>query len=119
MMDTSAFVHALSAQPAYRGQIVHIEHIPSREAEYAPLEQPLEKSLRPYLEEHKLLPLYTHQAEAINYARQGMNVMVATSSASGKTLCYNIPVMESLLTERDSCGLYCPTISRGQGCCAI
>jgi len=106
MMDTSAFVHALLAQPAYRGQIVHIEHIPHREAEYGELEQPLEESLRHYLGEHKLLPLYTHQAEAINYARKGMNVMVATSSASGKTLCYNIPVMESLLTEAASCALY-------------
>jgi DEAD/DEAH box helicase domain-containing protein len=106
MMDTSAFVHALSAQPAYRGQIVHIEHIPHREAEYGELERPLEKDLGRYLEERRLLPLYTHQAEAINYARQGMNVMVATSSASGKTLCYNIPVMESLLTEPSSCALY-------------
>jgi DEAD/DEAH box helicase domain-containing protein len=106
MMDTSAFLHALLAQPNYRGQIVHIEHIPHREAEYAELEQPLEGSLQRCLGERKLLPLYTHQAEAINYARKGMNVMVATSSASGKTLCYNIPVMESILTEPGSCALY-------------
>ena len=105
-MDTSAFLHALLAQPNYRGQIVHIEHIPHREAEYAELEQPLDESLRHCLGEHKVLPLYTHQAEAINYARKGMNVMVATSSASGKTLCYNIPVMESILTEPGSCALY-------------
>src|SRR4030042_912418 len=106
MMDTSVFVHALLAQPDYRSQIVHIEHIPRRQARYGELEQPLEESLRHYLEEHKLLPLYTHQAEAINYARRGMNVMVATSSASGKTLCYNIPVMEAVLTEPRSCALY-------------
>jgi len=105
-MDISAFVHALLAQPSYRGQIVHIEHIPPRDAEYSELEQPLGKDLRSYLEKHKLLPLYTHQAEAIDYARRGMNVMVATSSASGKTLCYNIPVMESILTEPASCALY-------------
>jgi DEAD/DEAH box helicase domain-containing protein len=105
-MDTSAFVHALSAQPGYRGQIVHVEHIPSRDGEYAEPEQPLYESLDRFLREQKLLPLYTHQAEAINYARRGMNVMVATSSASGKTLCYNIPVMESVLTEPASCALY-------------
>jgi len=52
------------------------------------------------------LPLYTHQAEAVNFARQGKNVMVATSSASGKTLCYNVPVMEAVLTEPRSCALY-------------
>jgi len=106
MIDTSAFVHYLSAQPGYGGQIVHVEHIPHRDAEYAELEQPLHQSLDRFLREDKLLPLYTHQAEAINYARQGMNIMVATSSASGKTLCYNIPVMESVLTEPSSCALY-------------
>ena len=52
------------------------------------------------------MPLYTHQAEAVNFARQGKNVMVATSSASGKTLCYNVPVMEAVLTEPRSCALY-------------
>lgn len=105
-MDTSAFLDYLSTQPNYRDQIVHIEHIPYREAEYAELEQPLDESLHHCLRQHKVLPLYTHQAEAINYARKGMNVMVATSSASGKTLCYNIPVMESILTEPGSCALY-------------
>jgi len=103
-MDTSAFLHSLSAQPDYRGQIAHIEYVPHREARYAELEQPLDESLERCL--RKLLPLYTHQAEAVNYARKGMNVMVATSSASGKTLCYNIPVMEEVLTEPSSCALY-------------
>jgi len=52
------------------------------------------------------LPLYSHQAEAIDKIRQGLNVMIATSSASGKSLCYNIPVMETLLNEPFSCALY-------------
>lgn len=50
--------------------------------------------------------MYTHQAEAANSARRGQNVMVSTSSASGKTLCYNLPVVESLLRERGSCAIY-------------
>ena len=106
MMDTSAFLHYLEVQPSYSGQIVHIEHIPRCEARYSELHQPLVASLRDCLKEHGLLPLYTHQAEAINYAREGKNVMVATSSASGKTLCYNAPVMEAILTEGGSCALY-------------
>ena len=106
MMDTSAFIQALMAQPGYRSQIAHIEHIPRRKARYAELDEPLEERLQRYLEKRRLLPLYTHQAEAINYARRGMNVMVATSSASGKTLCYNIPVMEAVLTEPHSCAFY-------------
>jgi len=105
-MDTSAFLHYLTAQPTYSGQMAHVEHIHPRHASYAELERPLATRLQNRLNEQGLLPLYTHQAEAINYARQGRNVMVSTSSASGKTLCYNIPVVEALLAERFSRALY-------------
>jgi len=105
-MDTSAFLHHLSAQTGYSGQIAHIEHIPRRQARCAQLDRALPASLQGRLDEHGLLPLYSHQAEAVNRAREGRNVMVATSSASGKTLCYNIPVMEAVSTEPRSCALY-------------
>lgn len=86
--------------------MVHVEHIPPRPAKSARLHRPLADALQDCLTEHGLFPLYTHQAEAINYAREGKNVMVATSSASGKTLCYNAPVMEAISTEPRSCALY-------------
>jgi len=105
-MDTSAFLQQLIAQPTYRGQIAHIEHIPPREANYAELDEPLSENLQDCLDEHGLSSLYTHQAEAVNKVWQGKNVMVSTSSASGKTLCYNIPVMEALIAERNSRALY-------------
>jgi len=105
-MDTSAFLRHITAQPTYSGQIAHIEHISPRDASYAELDKPLPASLYDCLNEHELLPLYTHQAEAVNNAREGRNVMVATSSASGKSLCYNIPVLEAILTEPGSCALY-------------
>jgi len=105
-MDTSAFLHHLTTQPNYSGQITHIEHIPPREANCAELDKPLTSSLQDCLNGHGLLPLYTHQAEAVNNARQGKNVIVATSSASGKTLCYNIAVVEAILTEQGSRALY-------------
>jgi len=105
-MNATAFLHHLIAQPTYRSQIVHIEHIPPRDANHAELDKPLLAGLQDCLNTHGLLPLYTHQAEAVNKAREGKNVMVSTSSASGKTLCYNIPVMEAILTEQRSCALY-------------
>ena len=105
-MNTSAFLHCLIAQPTYSGQIAHTEHIPPREASYAELGKPLVASLHDCLNKHGLLPLYTHQAEAVNNVRQGKNVIVVTSSASGKTLCYNIPVLQTILTEGGSCALY-------------
>ena len=105
-MDTSAFLGYLTAQPTYNGQVAHIEHIPPRSANYAGLDEPLVANLQHCLSEHGLLPLYTHQAEAIKNTRHGKNVMVSASSASGKTLCYNIPVLEAILTEPRSCALY-------------
>jgi len=105
-MDTSVFLHHLITQPKYSGQITHIEHIPPREANCAELDKPLTSDLQDCLNEHGLLPLYTHQAEAVNNAQQGKNVIVTTSSASGKTLCYNIPVLEAILAEKVSRALY-------------
>ncbi|MFC1915504.1 DEAD/DEAH box helicase [Chloroflexota bacterium] len=105
-MDTLAFLQHLKTQPNYADQIVHVEHIPSRQATYAELDKPLNGELHDRLSKHDLLPLYTHQAEAVNKIRQGKNVMVATSSASGKTLCYNIPAAEALLMEPGSRALY-------------
>jgi DEAD/DEAH box helicase domain-containing protein len=105
-MDTSAFLSHLTSQPTYDDQIVHIEHIPPRSGRYAELDEPLEPSLQDCLTEHGLTRLYTHQATAVNQTRQGKNVMVATASASGKTLCYNIAVLQALLTEPESRAIY-------------
>ena len=105
-MDTSAFLRQLTTQPTYSGQIAHIEHMLPCNASWAELDKPLDDRLQECLDKHGLLPLYTHQAQAINNAWQGKNVMVSTSSASGKTLCYNIPVLEAILTERGSSALY-------------
>jgi len=105
-MDTSAFLHHLTGQPTYSGQIVHVEHMPLREADCTELEEPLLAGLQQCLREHGILSLYTHQAEAIDNARQGRNVMVSTSSASGKSLCYNIAVLQTLLSEPSSRALY-------------
>jgi len=105
-VDTLAFLHHLQTQATYAGQIAHVEHIPPRQATNAQLDKPLSGELENCLSKHRLLPLYTHQAEAVNKIRQGENVMVATSSASGKTLCYNLAVAEALLAEPGSRALY-------------
>ena len=105
-MNCLAFIDYITSQHSYKGQIAHIEHIPPREASCSELNEPLVNSLQDCLNKNGLLPLYTHQAEAINCARQGKNVIVSTSSASGKTLCYNIPVLQSILTNQHSRALY-------------
>ena len=98
-MDTASFLPHLKTRNSYDGQIVHVEHIPSRQATYAELEEPLSPVLQNCLCKQGVSSFYSHQAEAVNKARLGKNVMVATFSASGKTLCYNIAVLEELLAE--------------------
>ena len=105
-MDAKAYLNYLITQASYRGQVAHVEHIPARQPNYAEPDHPLASALQESLKERGLGRLYTHQAEAINYVRAGKNVMVATSSASGKTLCYNLPVLETILTEKYSRALY-------------
>jgi DEAD/DEAH box helicase domain-containing protein len=105
-MNTKDFLDYLKSKPFYRDQIAHIEHIQPRPACSGELEQPLNPKLQKCLTNRNFLPLYTHQAEAVNHTRQGKNVMVVTSSASGKTLCYNIPVIQSLLSDKSGRALY-------------
>ncbi|MFC1900503.1 DEAD/DEAH box helicase [Chloroflexota bacterium] len=105
-MDTTAFLNYLQSQDNYNDQIFHIERIKPRGAKYSWTDEPLSSSLRDCLKKQGISALYTHQAEAVNNARQGNNVMVATSSASGKSLCYNIAVVESLLAEVGSRAIY-------------
>ncbi|MBM3153953.1 MAG: DEAD/DEAH box helicase [Chloroflexi bacterium] len=105
-MNADAFLHHLMSSPDYENQIVHVQHIPACEARFGELDKPLPPALQSRLESLGITSLYSHQAMAINFARQGKNVMVATPSASGKTMCYNLPVLEAILGSRNSRALY-------------
>ena len=50
--------------------------------------------------------LYTHQAEAFSHASAGRNVVIVTPTASGKTLCYNLPVLNGLLADPNARAMY-------------
>ncbi|MBN1401436.1 MAG: DEAD/DEAH box helicase [Anaerolineae bacterium] len=106
MADISAFMRHLRALPDYAGQIVHEELLAPHAAEYAELERPLPASLAESLAQQGVARLYTHQAEAINAVRAGQNIIVATGTASGKTLCYNVPLLEAALHDPLTRGLY-------------
>ncbi|MFH1639391.1 MAG: DEAD/DEAH box helicase [Chloroflexota bacterium] len=96
----------LARQPSYLGQISHIEHIAPQSASSGEMDTPLPPPLEKALGNKGFLPLYRHQATAINRARCGQNVMVATPSASGKTICYNVPVLEQILRDPEARALY-------------
>ncbi len=75
-------------------------------AQFAPFPDALDSKLRQVLESRGISELYTHQAEAIEHALAGRNVVVITPTASGKTLCYNAPVLHTILKDPSSRALY-------------
>ncbi|MCG2770279.1 MAG: DEAD/DEAH box helicase [Anaerolineae bacterium] len=100
------FISHLRGKPAYQEQIVHIEHLPAAPPRYASLHRPLLKKMKEALHTAGLDRLYTHQAQAINAVREGNSVIVATSTASGKTLCYNLPVLEAIVADWRTRAIY-------------
>jgi DEAD/DEAH box helicase domain-containing protein len=82
------------------------ERLPARPARYAPAPQALDARLMDALRAHGIEQLYTHQAAAVESVFRGENPVVVTSTASGKTLCYNLPVLNTLLREPSATALY-------------
>jgi len=105
-MDAAAFLHYLLGLPDYSQQIVHVERIPSQDAVPGRLDRPLHPALQSCLETLNIASLYSHQAQALNAILAGKNVVIATPSASGKTLCYHLASLDALLHDRESRALY-------------
>ena len=97
---------SLRQLPEYDGQIVHLERVPSRKPCYADNHDGFHPALDRALERLHLIPLFQHQADAIEVLAAGENVMVATPAASGKSLIYNISVVHRLLREQGATALY-------------
>jgi len=74
------------------GRIVHIERFPSRQARFGSLDRPLSDTVTEALPFEQF---FTHQAQAINRLRDGESVAIATGTASGKSLCYQVPIAEA------------------------
>lgn len=96
-MDVTHFLNTLRSSRDYDGQIVHVEDIPPRAAAFADLDTPLDERLRDAIRRAGVHRFYSHQAASINAARAGQNVVTVTSTASGKTICYSVPVLDDLL----------------------
>jgi DEAD/DEAH box helicase domain-containing protein len=77
------FLQSIKRSRSYKKQIVHVEDIPSQEASFGELEKPLPKNIESYLLNRKI-KLYSHQAEAINKARAGKNVIIVTPTLQEK-----------------------------------
>ncbi|XP_009607305.1 uncharacterized protein LOC107788816 isoform X1 [Nicotiana tabacum] len=88
------------------GQVVHVEKISARNATYVEIPSSLSESTMLALKNVGVTRLYSHQAESIQASLGGKNVVVATLTSSGKSLCYNVPVLEVLSQNLSACALY-------------
>ncbi len=86
--------------------VVRWEVMPPREAKYADFPADLDARLLPVLQKRGIHRLYSHQAHAVREVLAGRDVVVVTPTASGKTMCYNLPVLSSILKDEDSRALY-------------
>ena len=86
--------------------VVRWEEMPARGAQYAPFPGGLDARLVPVLEKRGIHQLYSHQAHAVREVHAGHDVVVVTPTASGKTMCYNLPVLSAILNNEDARALY-------------
>jgi DEAD/DEAH box helicase domain-containing protein len=88
------------------GWVTALRTLPAAEARYAPWPELIDPRLRAALESRGVRQLYTHQAASLEFALSGRNVVVTTPTASGKTLCYNAPVLSTVLADPATRALY-------------
>jgi DEAD/DEAH box helicase domain-containing protein len=105
-MDASTFLTRLPHHRWVRDQIVCARALPARPAAFADVPGGLAPAVQDALALQGIECLYAHQAEAITRLRAGESVVIITGTASGKTLCFNIPVAERLLQDPMATALY-------------
>lgn len=105
-MDTAAFLAWTKRRPWYKDQVVHVEEAPGRQALFQETLFTVEPRLWQHLESLGITRLYRHQAQALDALAEGKNVVVATPAATGKSLCYHIPVLSAALADRTARALY-------------
>ena len=105
-MNVDQLVRQLREDPLFMENVVRWEELPTRPAQYAPFPAGIDMRLIPVLAKRGIHQLYTHQAHAVRDVLAGKDVVVVTPTASGKTMCYNLPVLTSILQNDDARALY-------------
>ncbi|MGD6815809.1 DEAD/DEAH box helicase [Metabacillus sp. 84] len=99
-------IDLLKHDEAYKEKIVHWKTIEPREAKMAEMPEHLHPKLKEALGERGIHKLYTHQKTAYETAKSHQSFVAVTPTASGKTLCYNLPVLQTVMENPESRALY-------------
>ena len=86
--------------------VTAVRRLPAADAVYAPFPDGVDQRLRSAFDARGVHQLYSHQAEACAHVAAGRHIVVTTPTASGKTLCYNLPVLDRILKQPSARALY-------------
>ena len=105
-MNLPQLLEQLKNSPSFMENVTRWQVLPAREARFAPFPEGVDERIPAALKKHGVHQLYTHQAQAFASASRGEDFVVVTPTASGKTLCYNLPVLNEILHNPDARALY-------------
>jgi DEAD/DEAH box helicase domain-containing protein len=97
---------SLARDPEFNQMVTRWERIPPRRASYAEYPAWLDGRISATLRRRGILSLYSHQADALETAHAGKHTVVVTPTASGKTLCYDLPVIDAIAKDPTARALY-------------
>ena len=97
-------IKTMEGNRTFSRKVEHIETLNERKAQYGELKD-LPLSIQKYLQESRI-KLYQHQVDATELIRKGENVLITTPTASGKTLAFNLPIIETLSHDENATALY-------------
>jgi DEAD/DEAH box helicase domain-containing protein len=105
-MNLVQLLQQLRSDEKFLRHVTRWEVIPPEDGTYRPYPEKLDPRLVDVLRKRGIDRLYSHQAEAVELAAQGQSFVVPTPTASGKTLCYNLPVLDTMLANPQARALY-------------
>lgn len=105
-MNVAQIVDRLKQDREFRQNLTVWKTIPPRPARFAEFPEVLEPRLVSALQKRGFHQLYTHQAEAVEAVLGGKDICVVTPTASGKTMCYNLPVLNAIMKDPKARALY-------------
>lgn len=105
-MKLNVFLEQLKQSPEFMQNVTRWQTIPASEGVYRDFPEDMSPYIKQVLSDKGISRLYLHQAMAFEQAQAGKNICVVTPTASGKTLCYNLPVIQKIIDDPDSRALY-------------
>ena len=105
-MTLIEYIEKLKNNPAFMKNVTSWQVVPERKARYGEFPEDLDPRVKQTLHERGIDRPYIHQSRAIAAALSGQDFVVVTPTASGKTLCYNVPVLDSILKDESARALY-------------